>query len=139
MAALAIAAITAPKNVAESAESKRLDRVQTDSMVAAIAQNLQDAVNIALEYHALYLGLEPPTTQLNRDYDTEPADPAMIAALDNLHRNGKLSIERLWKILSQLEVPGFDESFDPEAEKEAIAREYRELSDRRVGNLGEIY
>lgn len=120
MAALGLATLATPKNVGESAEAKRLDRAQTDSIAAVIAQSLQNALNMALYYHLQYIGIaEVATAQVQRDFDLSQLDPAMISALYQIRQGGDLSQETFLELLKKGEI-GLPDDFDIEAEIERL-------------------
>lgn len=71
---------------AETAEAKRLDASAEQSTLATAAQAIEDAVNLALEYHAWYLGIpkaDAPSLTISRDYDDTSMAPGMLTAWVN--------------------------------------------------------
>lgn len=114
MAMLGLATLTAQKNVGESADAKRLDRTQGDSIMAVVSQGLQDAIDLCLEYHAAYRREQAGTCQVNRDYETGQLSPQAIASFSNLHSKKQISLETLLQLLKRGEV--FEDEFSIEAE-----------------------
>lgn len=123
MAVLGLSTMVGQKNVGESAEAKKLDRTQGDSIMAVISQGLQDAFDLCLEFHAAYLSEEPGTCQVNRNYDVASLDPQAIAAFSNLHSKGQISLETLLGLLKRGEI--FEDEFDIEEELKLIEAEFK--------------
>jgi hypothetical protein len=66
----------------ETAESKRIDSATENSTLATCAQGIEDAVNLAFEHHAWYLGIEKagaPVITLNRDFENIAMDAPTMA------------------------------------------------------------
>ena len=87
MAAMGVSFLSRDTRSAETAEAKRLDAAAEDSTLATAAQAIEDALNMALEHHAWYLGLSPeeaPTVSLNRDYENVQLTPAHATAIASL-------------------------------------------------------
>jgi hypothetical protein len=66
----------------ETAEAKRLDAAAENSTLATSAQGIEDGLNEALRFHALYLGLpaeQAPTVAINRDFEQAAMDAATMA------------------------------------------------------------
>ncbi len=123
MSALGLATIVGQKNVGESAEAKKLDRSQGDSIMAVIAQGLQDGFDLCLEYHAAYLGEEPGTCQVNRDFNLNALTSQDVTAYSGLQQLGQISLETLLELLKKGEV--LPDEFDVEKEIQKL-----EASDR---------
>jgi Domain of unknown function (DUF4055) len=136
MAVLGLATLVGQKNVGESAEAKKLDRVQGDSIMSVIAQGMQDAFDLCLEYHAAYLGEQPGTCQVNRDFDVATLDAGAIGAYSNLHSKGQISLETLLGLLKKGEI--FDDEFSIEDELKAIEVEFQRQSAPPVVNPVEM-
>lgn len=125
MAVLGLSTLVSQKNVGESAEAKKLDRTQGDSIMAVIAQGLQDAFDLCLEYHAAYLKVTAPTCQINRDFDVAQLTPQAIDTFSKLQQAGQISPETLLMLLKKGEV--FDDEFSIEEE---LARLQSEMQAR---------
>lgn len=83
MSKLGMAFLQDDTRAAETAEAKRLDATAENSTLATAAQGIEDALNLALEIHAWYLGIpkvDAPVVQLNRDYDAMAMDSSTMAA-----------------------------------------------------------
>lgn len=84
MGALGMAFLVRETRSAETAEAKRLDKTAENATLATAAQGLDDAFNVAAEFHARYIGVDPadaPTITLNREFDALTLTPQMLQAL----------------------------------------------------------
>jgi hypothetical protein len=84
MAAMGMSFLARDTRSAETAEAKRLDAAAEDSTLATAAQAIEDAINLALEHHAWYLGIpaeQAPTISLNRDYENVALTPQHAQAI----------------------------------------------------------
>lgn len=84
----------------ESAEAKRLDATAENATLATSAQGIEDAANMALMFHAQYLGLDPseaPSVTINRDFESTAMDPqtmvAYVTAVEKAGLNPRLLLE----------------------------------------------
>ncbi len=114
---LGLAAILGQKIAAETAQSKAIDRSQSDATLLYIAQQVQDLIDNSLRFHADYLGVESGSCYVNRDFLATRLDPQEIGSLLQLYTAGTISKETLLKMLSQGEV--LPDEFDIEEELEA--------------------
>jgi hypothetical protein len=91
MAQMGLSFIASEKANNQTAEARRLDAAGEQSTLAAAVQGIEDALNMALEYHAQYVGVPrdlAPTITLNRDYDSTTLDAQTMQALGGLIREG---------------------------------------------------
>ena len=114
---LGLAAILGQKLGSETAQSKAIDRSQSDATMLYIAQQVQDLIDNSLRFHADYLGVESGSCYVNRDFLATRLDPQEIGSLLQLYTAGTISKETLLKMLSQGEV--LPDEFDIEEELEA--------------------
>ena len=115
---LGLSAVLGQKLSAETAEAKRIDRSQGDSTMMVIAQNMQDAIDNCLQYHAQFLGeSQAGSCFVNRDFLGSRLEPQEIQALLQLYTAGTITQETLLMQLAEGEVLGDD--FDIEQELEA--------------------
>ena len=84
MATLGISTLSQQKFVAESADARRLDRVDTNSMLSMVSLDLEQKVQKAFNLSADYLGLEPPEVKISRDFDIDRLIGQDITALTSL-------------------------------------------------------
>jgi hypothetical protein len=76
---------------AETAEAKRLDATAENSTLATAAQGIEDAVNMSLEHHAWFMGIEKksaPVLTINRDYENAAMEAQVMAAYTALANAG---------------------------------------------------
>lgn len=91
MAKLGLAFLQHDTRAAETAEAKRLDAAAEDSTLATAAQGLEDALNLAWEHHAWFMGLakaQAPRITLNRDYSGTVLTAQQTQAIAALVREG---------------------------------------------------
>ena len=87
-----------------AAESKRLDRIDSDSIMAIIAEDLTRAVGDILRIAGNYAGVEPPQVTIPKDYENRLLDGNQITAMLQLQMQNQLSQETLLRILQEGEV-----------------------------------
>jgi Domain of unknown function (DUF4055) len=136
MATLGLSTLTNGKNVGESAEAKRIDRSQGDSIMSGIAQNLQNTLNNALAYHAAYLGVEPVRVMVSRDFDISQITPEMLTAVVAAVAQGRLSTETFHEILKRGEL-GLDNDWTPQLEQQRMEAEFKKESTAPVPGKAE--
>lgn len=76
---------------AETAEAKRLDSTAENSTLATAGQGVEDAINLSLEHHAWYMGIDKkqaPMLSLSRDYDSTAMEPQAMRAYSELVKVG---------------------------------------------------
>jgi len=104
MATLGISTLSQQKFVAESADARRLDRVDTNSMLAMVSMELEQKLQKAFNLSAEYVGIEPPEVKINRDFDIERLIGQDITALTSLFDQQVIDREEFRDILVQGEV-----------------------------------
>ena len=104
MTTLGISTLSQQKFVAESADARRLDRVDTNSMLSMVSLDLEQKVQKAFNLSADYLGLEPPEIKISRDFDIERLIGQDITALTSLFDQKVIDREEFRDILVQGEV-----------------------------------
>ena len=124
---LGLSAVLGQKLSAETAEAKRIDRSQGDSTMMVIAQQMQDAIDNCLSYHAQYLNIaQAGSSYVNRDFLGARLEPQEISALLQLYTAGTITQETLLTNLAQGEVLGDDF----EVEEELMATQQSGLSEQ---------
>jgi hypothetical protein len=121
MSSLGITKLLGQKFVAESADAKRIDQAQANSTLSIVSQELESAINRAFEFAAQYVGIEPPTVTVDRDFEYYRLIGQDVSVLADLSEKGKLSDELLLDILRRGEV--VPDNLDIEEE---LARESRQ-------------
>lgn len=115
---LGLAAVLGQKLSAETAAAKAIDRSQGDSTMMVIAQQVQDAIDNCLRFHADYLGLpQSGASYVNRDFIGARLESSEVLALLQLYTAGTITQKTLLDQLASGEILGDD--FDVEEELEA--------------------
>ncbi len=104
MSTLGVTKLFGQKFVAESAEAKRIDQAQSNSVLSIISQELESALNQAFGFAAQYVGMEPPEITIDRDFDYYRLIGQDVSVLAQLNQMGKLSDAMLLEILRRGEV-----------------------------------
>jgi len=104
MATLGISTLSQQKFVAESADARRLDRVDTNSMLAMVSMELEQKLQKAFNLSSQYVGIEPPEVKISRDFDIERLIGQDITALTSLFDQQVIDREEFRDILVQGEV-----------------------------------
>jgi len=104
MATLGISTLSQQKFVAESADARRLDRVDTNSMLSMVSMDLEQSLQKSFDLAANYIGIEPPEVTINRDFDIDRLIGQDITALTSLFDNGVLARDEFRQILMQGEI-----------------------------------
>jgi len=120
MQSLGISTLFAQKFGAETAESKRISRSDSDSLLAVVSKDLQASLQNAFNLAAQYAGIEPPSVQVNRDFDLQQLDHQQITQYLSLWQNGAITHATLLEMLAAGETLPH---IDVEAEIEAVEQE----------------
>ena len=112
MATLGISTLSQQKFVAESADARRLDRVDTNSMLSMVSLDLEQKLQKAFDLSAKYLQIEPPEIKISRDFDIDRLIGQDITALNSLFEQGVLGRDEFRQILVQGEVLPAATEFD---------------------------
>ena len=104
MASLGISTLFAQKQGAETAESKRLSRTDSDSLLSIVSKDLQSMLQNAFEMAAAYVGKEAPLVTLDRDFDLQTLDGNQVGQYLQLWNNGAITQETLLAALKKGEV-----------------------------------
>ena len=120
MSNLGISTIFSQMNSPETAESKRLSRTDSDSLLAILSKNLEASLQQAFDLAAQFNGKEAPIVQIDRDFDLQVLDGPQVAQYMALWQNGAISHETLLQSLKRGEVLP---QIDVEAEIEMTQQE----------------
>jgi hypothetical protein len=104
MSSLGFTKLFGQKFVAESAEAKRIDQAQGNSVLSIISQELESALNQAFAFAAQYVGLEPPEITIDRDFDYYRLIGQDVSVLTQLNQAGKISDQMLLEVLRRGEI-----------------------------------
>ena len=101
---LGINSLTQQNVTNAAAESKRMDRIDSDSIMALISQDLENAIREMVTIASDYIGIEPPEVFIATDYENNPLDGNSITAMLQLFMQGAVSQETLLRILQDADV-----------------------------------
>jgi len=118
MSTLGVTKLFGQKFVAESAEAKRIDQAQSNSVLSIISQELESALNQAFGFAAQYVGVEPPEIHIDRDFDYYRLIGQDVSVLAQLNEKGKISDAMLLEILRRGEI--LPDTVNVEEEMEAM-------------------
>lgn len=104
MSSLGISTLSQQKFVAESADARRLDRVDTNSMLSMVSLDLEQKLQKAFNHSANYLGLQPPEIKISRDFDIDRLIGQDVTALNALFEQKVIDREEFRRILVEGEV-----------------------------------
>jgi hypothetical protein len=117
MSTLGISKLLGQKYVAESADAKRIDQAQANSVLSIISMELESSLQQAYYFAARYLGIEPPKINLDRDFDFYRLLGQDISVIGQLRAEGALSNETYLDILKSGEIIPDRVDLDAELQK----------------------
>jgi hypothetical protein len=95
--------------VGETAEAKAMDRSDSDSMLSIVSQDLENALQNAMEMAAAFVGIEAPRVVVSRDFDLQKLDGQQVAQYMSMWTQGAITHQTLLEILSRGEcLPDLD-------------------------------
>ena len=104
MSSLGISTLSQQKFVAESADARRLDRIDTNSMLAMVSMDLESGLQKAYNLAGQYLGIEPPEVKISRDFDLQRLIGQDITAMGQLFEDDIINREEFRDMLVQGEI-----------------------------------
>jgi len=104
MGTLGITKLLGQKFVAESADAKRIDQAQANSVMSVISMELERGLNDAFTLAAQYAGKEPPEITIDRDYDFSKLLGQDVSVLGALEEKGQITTEVFLSTLRHGEV-----------------------------------
>ena len=136
MSSLGISTLFAQKMGAETAESKRLSRTDSDSLLSIVSKDLEKCLQNAIDIAAAYVNMQAPQVQLDRDFDTQVLDGPQVAQYVQLWMQGAITQETLLEMLKAGEVLP---NIDVEREVELVSQEKLANADLFAagGNIGD--
>jgi hypothetical protein len=116
-------------NSQQTAEAKKLDRIDSLSDIQARALNFSNSEQMCWEYAAKWLKLEYTKDEdlkvnYNLDFDLQQIKADLLRTLLDMRTIKDISRDTMWKIMKQGEI--LPKNFDPEEETEKIVQEERE-------------
>lgn len=104
---------------AQTAETEKLQRNEKDASLSSAVQSMEDALEIASAYTAIFMGLPTGgTITMDREFESTVIDTARIQAFSQATAAGQFTRRTFWKILIRGEA--LPEDFDMDAEEEAL-------------------
>lgn len=108
MAMMGLSMLSQRQDSNVTATEKRQDWVEQSSQLATMARSLQDGIELALQFHAEYLGADSGgSVKLGVDEGGLTLDGSVITALSNLVGRGQLTLETMLQVLQRM-LPGVD-------------------------------
>ena len=101
---LGISTLFSQTYVGETAEAKAMDRSDSDSMLSVVSQDLENALQNAMEMAAAFVGIESPKVCVSRDFDLQKLDGPQVAQYMSMWQNGAITHQTLLEILSRGEI-----------------------------------
>lgn len=105
-------------NQAETAEAKRIDAVEGESILAVAARGLQDCLEQAAVMTAQMRGATAPSVRINLNFDGLTLTPDQFRLYMEMWEKGALSIDALWDVGEEGGL--LPEGFDREAERRRL-------------------
>jgi hypothetical protein len=99
MSNLGVTKLLGQKFVAESADAKRIDQAQSNSVLSIISMELESCLQTCFNIAALYLGISPPTITISRDFDYRVLIGQDISVVGELTKQGLMSPEAFVQVL----------------------------------------
>lgn len=104
MRGLSIALLAEQNTTNASGTSKKLDRIDSNSVLSIVSKSLQQCLQDAINIAAEYAGVQPPEVVIPRDYDVETWEPNMITAVNTLYQGGAIDQQTMLEMLQHGEV-----------------------------------
>ena len=101
---LGISTLFSQTYVGETAEAKAMDRSDSDSMLSVVSQDLENALQNAIDMAAAFIGKEPPKVVVSRDFDLQKLDGPQVQQYMGMWQNGAITHQTLLEILSRGEI-----------------------------------
>ena len=104
MRSLGISTLFQQTFVGETSEAKAMDRSDSDSLLAIVSADLQNALQNATNTVAEFMSLEPPQVVVSRDFNLQSLDSQQVGQYMSLHNQGVISHQTLLEVLVRGEV-----------------------------------
>jgi len=104
MASLGVTKLLGQKFVAESADAKRIDQAQANSVLSIISMELESALQQAYNFAGIYLNKRPPEIHLDRDFDFYRLLGQDVAVIGDLNERGAITDKTFLEILKSGEI-----------------------------------
>jgi hypothetical protein len=114
MSNLGVTKLLGQKFVAESADAKRIDQAQANSVLSIISMELESCLQQCFNIAALYLGISPPIITISRDFDYRVLIGQDISVIGELTKQGLMSPEAFVQVMQGGEI--YPDAVDLQAE-----------------------
>lgn len=105
MAALGLLLLSQKPTVAQTATESLQEGEAESSELAGMVRGLEDGVELALSFHAMFRGLPSGgSVAFNKDFTKVKLDAAMVQVLANMVAVGDMELEQLYWVLEQGEI-----------------------------------
>jgi hypothetical protein len=104
MSNLGVTKLLGQKFVAESADAKRIDQAQANSVLSIISMELESCLQQCFNIAALYLGISPPIITISRDFDYRVLIGQDISVIGELTKQGLMSPEAFVQVMQGGEI-----------------------------------
>ena len=104
MSTLGVTKLLGQKFVAESADAKRIDQAQANSVLSIISMELESALQQAYDVAAIYTGRTAPKIKLDRDFDFYRLLGQDVAVIGDLNASGAITDKTFLEILKSGEI-----------------------------------
>ena len=104
MSSLGVTKLLGQKFVAESADAKRIDQAQANSVLSIISMELESALQQAYNIAATYTNRTPPKVTLDRDFDFYRLLGQDISVIGELNNRGAITDKTFLQILKSGEI-----------------------------------
>ena len=137
---LGLTILARPKASAESGSKAAIDRADSNSMLAQISINAEQALQQAMDWAGEYAGIEPPTVSIDRDFNAGELEGPEIAQFISLYNANILDKESVLRLLVRGEVLQDDADIDEimsateNEELESVEKELDKME--RVAEMG---
>ena len=113
-AAQGLAMLQRSTRAAQTAETEKLQRSEKDASLSSAARSLEDMLEMALAFTALFIELPSGgTISVDRKFEDIVVDTPRISALSQAQAAGQFTLETFWKMIGT-ELP---DDFDPVEER----------------------
>jgi hypothetical protein len=104
MSTLGVTKLLGQKFVAESADAKRIDQSQANSVLSIISMELENSLQQAFNMAAAYMNIAPPKVSIERDFDYYRLIGQDVSVLGKLVQDKLLTVDTYLKVLRTGEV-----------------------------------
>jgi hypothetical protein len=128
MSNLGVTKLLGQKFVAESADAKRIDQAQANSVLSIISMELESCLQQCFNIAALYLGISPPTITISRDFDYRVLIGQDISVIGELTKQGLMSPEAFVQVMQGGEI--YPDAVDLQAETAFVKASVERLQEQ---------